>query len=278
MPKTSEYQQLRQSLDTRYPKDAELKLNTFMQLETVLAIACAISDKPVCASKAYRVLCNYALIRPLTFGRHEHLLQMARRALLPLSSANNWHAQLELYMREDYSGFRHFDFCDDVVVPRGQSFGAFDRERIYQEHILNYSTRPRKVRAAQADKSYSYDFKPESPNSSQEAATRKERTVTIPELSLPSCEDESTPEEWHARKDIVVSLEELNQAAAFISDKTGRKHYAAVTRTMIERDLLKDVSRGEGKPCDKVTISRLTGLVGQVGSGKSVFATVLMVV
>ncbi|MDO4538149.1 MAG: hypothetical protein Q4B54_08305 [Coriobacteriales bacterium] len=277
MARTSEYRRLRQFLDTRYPKDADLKLNTFMQLETVLAIACAISDGPVCASKAYRILCNYALIRPQSFGRHGHLLQMARQALFPLSSANNWQTQLELYLQEEYSALRQYDVCDDVVVPRDGSFGAFDRKRIYLDHVLSHSAPTRKARVAQAGKTYTYDYKPESAPESQKVATRRERTVTIPELNLPSHEEESGSRERHARKDIVVTLEELCQAAAFVSDKSGRKHYADVTRTVVEQGLIKDVSGGEGKPCGQVTINRITGLVGQVGSGKSVFATVLMV-
>ena len=114
----SDYDILAQTLRTRYPNDLGITLKQFMEVESALAVAVAVGGQSVGARKVDRLLCNYSLLRPCSFGQQDHLLQMARRALFSLSSSSNWNRLLDLYCQDGLDGLRHYDVSDGTVQAR----------------------------------------------------------------------------------------------------------------------------------------------------------------
>ena len=79
------------------------------------------------------------------------------------------------------------------------------------------------------------------------------------------------------RDPIRVTLDELIATAEEVGEKTGRTYYATVLRQVKELGLLKRTQGGSAIAADELCLDEVASLVGLVGAGKSVLATMLIV-
>lgn len=274
----SDYDILAQTLRTRYPNDLGITLKQFMEVESALAVAVAVGGQLVGARKVDRLLCNYSLLRPCSFGQQDHLLQMARRALFSLSSSSNWNRLLDLYCQDGLDGLRHYDVSDGTVQARESSYGGMKRPEIYLKHILEYQTEPSSIVVAKPGERYSFSFKTEAeqegkpePSLTRYVTLARNNTISVDEsVCKPRARDVSEP--------ITVTLDEMIEVAREVGTATGKEHYATILERIRDEGLLKSLKDDHGASCTEVDIRQVTSLVGLVGAGKSVFANILMVV
>lgn len=271
------FTQLADVLKKEFPQDVELKLADFMAVEMVLTLALEVGEGGVGASKANRLLSNYALLRPRSFGARESLLQNARRRLLSLSSATTWRKSLRAYLDSKCSEMRFFDIVGDEISVRQHPFAGIDRRPLYVDYLSCDVLRSSEVAVANSKHAYRYYAKPELLDEEDEDVGGAMRQVRIPAASL-SCELGSVlPQHKGVRDQLVVSLGEMISVAEDIGEKTGKRYYTDVLRNVLEQGLLKRVDGRDAKATDCVVIEQVVSLVGLVGAGKSVFATVLIV-
>lgn len=269
------FEELKRALSVRYPEGTELSLRDFLNVESALALLVRICGLGADPSKADRLLSNYQLIRPGMIGPDEHLMQMARRHLFSLVSATTWRRLLALYECDDYAPFRFFETAKGAVSLRPEPFAGIDRVPIYIERLLCDSDPPHNVTIAKPGCRYSYTSKPEAVDDAPVAGTL--RWVTMP-FELPVSSARIGDASRKPRRDpIRVTLDELIATAEEVGEKTGRTYYATVLRQVKELDLLKRTQGGSAIAADELCLDEVASLVGLVGAGKSVLATMLIV-
>lgn len=271
------YEQLADMLGTRIPAGASLKVSDFMEVETVLALMLEVGGDGIDPVKANRILSNYSLLRPESFGRREHLLQMGRRNLLSLSSGAAWYKNLKLYKGTEFDGIRFFDVNESAVKVRESSFGGVDRRPIYLDHLLNSMPNKRKVSKVEPGKKYRYYAKAEVIDKEKDEASGTMREVCIPDGVVFREETPAESKHKKTREAITVRLPELIAVAEEIGRQTGKGYYADVLSKILDQGLLKEVEGSNAKATDVITLEQVVSLVGLVGSGKSVLANVLTV-
>ena len=274
----SEYDVLAEMLRARYPDGVGITLGEFMDVEAALAVAIEVGGEAVDVYKVDRILCNYSLLRPYSFGKKDHLMQMARRVLLRLASSTNWGRLLDLYLQAALDGLRYFEVAGAAVRVKPSFRGGMERQGIYLRHILEYKPTYAGISVAKSGERYSFSFKPEATVGGKAESVRT-RYVTMACRSWGNSVNEETDTfVRHAPDPIVVTLDEMIQAARDIGMVTGKEHYVTVLERVRDEGLLKHMTEGHRNACLKVDIHQVTSLVGLVGAGKSVFANVLMVV
>lgn len=260
---------------------------TMVEPLLVLAIRC---DNPPHADKANLLISNYRLLQPRSFGAREHVLQMARHHLMPLTSGRNWLDKLEAYMDKQARDFRMFDIVDNEIVRRPRVFGdgsenGSSRENLYIDWMLEPISHKGPVPRAQEDVPYTYWAQPEHEQQGKtertsEAPQGGPRTVSIPTGALAASAaasdyPDATSSHKGVRPPITFSLDELIDAAREIGGLTGQKHLATVLEAAREQGLFKHIDGDGASAANHVTVERIVNMVGIVGSGKSVFANVL---
>ncbi len=261
----------------------QLSLLDFMSVEAVLSLVDHLGGEPAEPDKADRLLANYALLRPSTFGPEEHLMQMARRRALSLASATSWRKYLESYLCDIFDEFRFFDVVEGSLVVRKKPFGGVDRRLIYLDWLLDTPASGGRANEAKPGKTYAYypkfeqtDDRSKPERTDGETDRGSWRQVGIPDLDFLRGNGLRDFPHKGPRDEIVVSLDELIETAQQIGEATGKEHYASVLRRIADEGLLKQVTGRDTKSADKLRIHQVTNLVGLVGSGKSVLANVLM--
>lgn len=271
------FKQLASMLATRFPEGAGLAIAEFLDVETVLTLAFEVGGAAVDAFRADRLLSNYHLLRPASIGGNEHLLQMARRNLFHLSSSTAWRRSLDYYLQEQFAALRFFDEEDGRIVLRERPFGGIDRRPLYLNRLASAERAVKKSISAIPGKTYRYYAKPETFRG--EGFERGvERSVRIPSVIPANGQTQLLPEHKGVREDITVFLEEMIAVALDIGEKTGKTHYADVLKRVMDQDLFKTVVGREARSADRIALSQVVNMVGLVGSGKSVFVNVLIVV
>lgn len=264
-------------LATRFPEGSELGISDFLDVETVLALALEVGGAKVDASRADRLLSNYHLLRPGPIGRDGHVLQMARRKLLPLSSSGAWRRHLDCYRKDLLADLRFFDAEDDRIVVRERPFGGVDRRPVYLSRLVDGERPENQSASAAPGKTYRYHAKPEA-SCGEDVGRGTERSVRIPSAIFADAGTQPLPEHKGVREDITVCLEEMVAVALDIGEKTGKTYYAEVLQRVVDQGLFKAVEGREARPSDRIALSRIVNMVGLVGSGKTVFVNVLIVV
>lgn len=279
------------------PKEGRRIARTITDVEQLLALSQRY-DEPHRANKAnlllcnyHLLLCNYHLLQPESFGEREHVLQMARRHLRHLSSGYSWAKKLEAYMNEGMRAFRLFDVLDGDIIRRQAAFGEGSgegerREDLYMACVLEPI--PCKTRGPQAKTGvrHTYWTKPEcetrdSPRRTSDVPPRSARTVFIPPTMIEAAAAAGSrairdiPHKG-VRPAISFTLDELISAAREMGEFTGQTHLAGVLETAHKRGLFKRFEGTSASAAECVTIERAINMVGIVGSGKSVFANVLI--
>ena len=285
-------EKLRTEIAIRFddPKEGRRVARTITDVEQLLVLSQRY-DEPHRANKSNLLLCNYHLLQPESFGEREHVLQMARRHLRHLSSGYSWTKKLEAYMGEETSAFRMFDVVDGDIVRRQTAFGEGSgegerREDLYMACVLDPI--PCKTRGPQAKAGirHTYWTKPErekrdNPRSVSDNPPRSVRSASIPPAVLEAAaavESRAIRDIPHkgVRPAITITLDELISAAREMGEITGQTHLAGVLETALERGLFKRLEGDTASAAKCVTIERAINMVGIVGSGKSVFANVLI--
>lgn len=272
------------------PKEGCRVARTITDVEQLLVLARRY-DEPHRANKANLLLCNYHLLQPESFGEREHVLQMARRHLRHLSSGYSWTKKLEAYMDEETSAFRMFDVVDGDIIRRQTAFGEGSgegerREDLYMACVLEPTPCKTRGPQAKADVHHTYWTKPErekrdKPRSVSDTPPRSLRAVSIPPAMIEvaaaagSCAIRDIPHKG-VRPAISFTLDELISAAREMGEFTGQTHLAGVLETAHKRGLFKRFEGTSASAAECVTIERAINMVGIVGSGKSVFANVLI--
>lgn len=269
--------ELASMLMTRFPEGAELGVSDFLDVETVLALALEVGGAKADAPRADRLLSNYHLLRPGLIGRSGHMLQMARRNLLPLSSSGAWRRHLDYYVQDQFADLRFFDIENDRIVLREQPFGGIDRRPVYLSRLVDAEKSEKQSALATPGKTYRYYAKSEA-SREENVGRGVERSVRIPSAIFADAGTQPPPEHKGVREDITVCLEEMVAVALDIGEKTGKTHYAEVLQRIVDQGLFKAVDGRETSPSDRVALSRIVNMVGLVGSGKTVFVNVLIVV
>ncbi len=273
--RAGDFEGLRSALLTRFPEEGELSLGSFMDVESLLALEVHVCGTGADPFKADRLLSNYQLIRPRTFGSHEHLMQMARRNLFSLVSATTWRRLLTLYKSDAYAHLRFFDIAGDGVSVLPDPPMGIDRMPIYLARLLRDEDASHKVDVAKPGRSYSYVCKREADD--EKPVAGELRSVIIPlGVPEPKTADGAAPRKPR-RNPINVTLDELILTAEEIGDKTGKTHYAAVLKRAKEQGLLKHAESGNAVPAEAIGLDGVVSLVGLVGAGKSVLTNVLIV-
>ena len=272
---SEDFEELMRALSVRYPEDAELRLDDFINVESTLALVVYVCEKGFDPSNANRLLSNYQLIRPGKIGANEHLMQMARRHLFSLTSSMNWRRLLALYQRDEYAFLRFFETAGDSITLRPDPFAGIDRIPIYIDHLLREEDPPRKVTVAKSGNKYSYICKPESTDGKLTAGAVC--WVTVPSgIPVPVTANGATQRKPR-RSPIRITLNELISTAEEIGEKTGKTHYVRVLKRVKDQGLLKRAGIGGVAPTDEIDLDEIVNLVGLVGAGKSVLANVLIV-
>lgn len=264
-------------LTVRFPEGTGLSVSDFLDVETVLTLALEVGGAKFAASKACRLLSNYHLLRPGPIGRDGHMLQMARRKLLLLSSSAAWCKYLDCYRQDRFADLRFFDIEDDRIVLRERPFGGIDRRLVYLRRLIGVESSEKQSALAAPGKTYRYYAKPEA-SGEEDVARGAERSVRIPSAVSSNAMTRSLPEHKGVREDITVCLEEMVAVASDIGEKTSKAYYVDVLKRVVDQGLLKSVDGREARPTDRIALSRIVNMVGLVGSGKTVFANVLIVV
>ncbi len=283
-----DYARLRAMLRPRFPEEAELNLDMFMKVEAALTLAQRLGGPDFDVTRVDRLLSNYALLRPETFGADEHLMQMARRNLFRLSSSSAWRKVLKEYQDDQLAPLRFFDFEGTAIRLRERPFGAFDRRPAYIERLLTPAVKREASNVARPGATYRYWFKPEAwannpgtlggvgvPGNKPVSGYRRE--ATLPKGICPNDEPALVREHKGPRDEIIVSLDELIEVAHQIGEATGKTYYACVLEQVRDDGLLTGMAGSSATPAGELRISQVVNLVGLVGAGKSVLAHVLMV-
>lgn len=282
---------LRSEIAIRFddPQEGRRIARTITDTEQLLVLAQKYDERHR-AGKANLLLSNYHLLQPGSFGKREHVLQMARRHLRHLSSGYNWSKTLEAYMGEETNEFRMFDVIDGDIVRRPAAFGegangGERRESLYMECMLE--PMPHKTRGTQAKAGarHTYWTRPEretrnNPQRTSDVPPRSSRTVSIPPDVLATAEAlesrkiSDIPHKG-VRPAITFTLDELISVAREMGEITELTHLATVLETAQELGLLKRLDGAAASAADRLTIEHAVNMVGIVGSGKSALANVL---
>ena len=269
------FDQLKRNLEVRYPKDSDLSLDEFLNVESLLALAVRVCGPGADPRKADRLLSNYQLIRPETIGADGHLMQMARRHLFSLASSTAWRRLLGLYERAEYERYRFFDIANGGMALREHPLTGIDRMPIYIDRLLGDVKLSHKNVVARPKGRYSYTCKPEATGDT--TVTGSIRWVTIPDAVPPQTGKIDDIPRKSRRPPIDITLDELISTADEVGEKTGKTHYAAVLRRVKDQGLLKRARGGSTSVADGLRLDEVVSLVGLVGAGKSVLANMLIV-
>lgn len=271
------YDALAEMLRARYPEGVGITLGEFMDVEAALAVAIEVGGTDVDVYKVDRLLCNYSLLRPYSFGGKDHLMQMARRSLLRLSSSTNWNRLLDLYLQKKLDRLRCFEVVGAAVRVKPSLCDGMERQEIYLEHILEHKPSYADISVAKPGDRCAFSFKPEATAKGKVESVRTRYVTMTCQSRGNDAGKETDTHAKHTPDPIVVTLDEMIQVAHDIGVTTGKEYYAAVLERARDKGLFKHMTESRRTDCVKVDIHQITSLVGLVGAGKSVFANVLMV-
>ena len=135
----NEINALKAKLSPSFPKNGELNIKQFLDIENILYLAQQISPQ-LQASQAYLLLRGYHLIAHTQNNEQLYLMQQARIKWLSYSSRIQWEQFIEKYFSKDYDGIRLYENMDGLVQVSTKNIPVRNREEVYSSNLNEHKS------------------------------------------------------------------------------------------------------------------------------------------
>lgn len=239
-------------------KKHSLKLRKFVLFEMALMIVNRWK-KDADANKGYIVFTKYQNIGKKKYDPDDYIIQNASICLGQFRSEKMWKDTLKEYKKDEYAGIRLYDVIDERIVEKDRTNLVYaTRKKDYLRYIISYSGNKDKRYAMQGIYRY-YN------NNNEE----KQVYITLNEEIEETIHDVKA--EALPRETIVVTVEELLNAAEEMREKLPDDHCATILKT----NVIKMVNHGKVSLATQLELDHVVNIVGMVGAGKTTLLKVL---
>ena len=250
----NEINALKAKLSPSFPKNGELNIKQFLDIENILYLAQQISPQ-LQASQAYLLLRGYHLIAHTQNNEQLYLMQQARIKWLSYSSRIQWEQFIEKYFSKDYDGIRLYENMDGLVQVSTKNIPVRNREEVYSSNLNEHKSSTNNLSFATEGR---YTFH-----------KKNKRIVTVSidkeDLKLLPHGNRTHSGSRDRREPIMITLTDLLNAANEMRTIVPGDYCYDV----LNRNTIKAVDNHAIAPCQYLSIHEVVNIVGMVGSGKT---------
>ena len=250
----NEINALKAKLSPSFPKNGELNIKQFLDIENILYLAQQISPQ-LQASQAYLLLRGYHLIAHTQNNEQLYLMQQARIKWLSYSSRIQWEQFIEKYFSKDYDGIRLYENMDGLVQVSTKNIPVRNREEVYSSNLNEHKSSTNNLSFATEGR---YTFH-----------KKNKRIVTVSidkeDLKLLPHGNRTHSGSRDRREPIMSTLTDLLNAANEMRTIVPGDYCYDV----LNRNTIKAVDNHAIAPCQYLSIHEVVNIVGMVGSGKT---------